>query len=73
MVTFNKKNNFYLCVNNFDVKYFCKDDADHILNYLGNHYAVSTDWEDSNYPGFTITWNYKEGYIDIPMTEYVAK
>ena len=42
MVTQN--NIFSLFVDNFGVKYFSKDDADHLLNSLRNHYAVSTDW-----------------------------
>ena len=33
-----------LCMDDFGVKYFSTDDADHLLKSLKNHYAVLTDW-----------------------------
>ena len=53
------------CVDDFGVKYFSKDDADHLLESLKNHYAISTYWEGHNYLGFTINWNYNEVYVYI--------
>ena len=47
------------------VKYFSKDDADHLLNSIKNHYAISIDWQGRNYLGLTIYWNYKKIYVDI--------
>ena len=35
----------YLCVDDLGVQYFSKDEADHLLDELKKHYAVSTDWE----------------------------
>ena len=34
---------YCLCVDDFGVKYFTKDDANHLLYSLKNHYAISTD------------------------------
>ena len=45
---------FCLCVDDFGKKYFTKDDANHLLNSLKKHYAISTDWEGGNYLGLTI-------------------
>ena len=49
---------FCLCVDDFGVKHFSKDDAINILDSLKKHYAISTDWEGRNYLGLTIYWNY---------------
>ena len=35
---------FCLCLDDFGVKYFNKDDADNLLESLKNHYAISIDW-----------------------------
>ena len=48
------KNIFCQCVDDFGVKYFSKDDADHYLDFLKNHYAmskigrvvISSDWKN---------------------------
>ena len=39
-----RKRNFCLCVDDFGVKYFSEDDANHLLNSLKKHYAISKDW-----------------------------
>ena len=44
--------NVYLCVGNCGVKYFNKNDADHLLESLKKYYAISTDWEGCNYMEF---------------------
>ena len=43
-----RKTNFCLCVDDFGVKYFTKDDANHLLDPFKNHYAISTEWEGLN-------------------------
>ena len=66
-------NIFCLYVDNFRVNYFSKDNADCHLNSIGKHYTVLNNWEGRNYLGLTIEWNYKEGYANILMLEYVVK
>ena len=39
-----------LCVDDFGVKHFTKDDANHLLDYLKKHYAISIEFDDRNYP-----------------------
>ena len=62
-----RKTKFCLFVDDFGVKYFTKDDANHLLDPLKKQYAISTDWELHNYPRFGNNWNYKEEYVDIPI------
>ena len=62
-----RKIKFCLCVDDFGVKYFTKDDANHLLDPLKKLLGISTDWEGRNYLGLTIYWNYIEEYVDILM------
>ena len=66
-----RKTKFCLCVDDFGVKYFSKDDADHLLNALCLHYKISVDYEGMHYCGFTIEWNYEKGYVDISIPNYI--
>ena len=66
-----RRTNFCLCVDDFGVKYFSKDDADHLLTALHSHYKISVDYEGVHYCGITIEWNYEKGYVDISMTKYI--
>ena len=40
---------FTLCVDDFEVKYFSKEDAHHLVNALNTNYEVITDWTGSLY------------------------
>ena len=64
---------FCLCVDDFGIKYFSKDDANHLLNALQQKYTISTDWTGKNYCGLTLDWNYVKGraYVDISMPGYI--
>ena len=64
---------FYLCVDNFGIKYYNKDDIHYLLNVLKKHYLVSEDWTGENYCGFKLTWYYKNGYVIAAMTNYIKE
>jgi hypothetical protein len=67
-----KPTKFCLCVDDFGVKYFNKEDASHLINALkASGYAISIDMKGENYCGLKLEWNYKEGYVDISMPGYV--
>ena len=68
-----KKTIFALTVDDFGIKYFEKDDAEHLLNALRQHYDISVDWKGMNYCGLTLSWNYKNGYVDVSMPGYVHR
>ena len=63
---------FTLVVDDFGVKYVGKEHADHLMESLKKYYPVAEDWTGGLYCGITLEWNYKEGYVDTSMPEYVA-
>ena len=52
-----RRTKFCVCVDDFDIKYYDKKDADHLLDCLKKYYKVTTDWEGRNYLGLTFHWN----------------
>ena len=66
-----RRTKFCLCVDDFGVKYFSKEDADHLITSLGKHYRCTTDWSGKNFCGFQIDWNYAHQYVDISMPVYI--
>jgi len=64
---------FCVCVDDFGIKYWSKEDADHLENALGKTFKYTVDREGKNYCGLTLDWNYKLGYVDISMPGYVPK
>ena len=62
---------FALCVDDFGIKYFCKADADHLLNSLRRSFEITVDWDGKNYCGLNIEWNYPAGHVTISMPKYV--
>jgi len=64
---------FCLCVDDFGIKYYSKQDVDHLLSAIGSNYQYTTDWSGSNYCGLNIDWHYDDGYVDISMQNYVQK
>jgi hypothetical protein len=62
---------FTLAVNNFGIKFFSKEDADHLFAAFAT--TLTKDWSGSNYLGFTLDWNYDAGQVDIFMPSYVPK
>ena len=65
---------FTLVVNNFDVKYTRRQDAEHLLGILETKFpAVSTNGGGVLYCGITLEWNYEERWLDISMPGYNKK
>ena len=62
---------FALCVDDFGVKFFSKEDALHLISSLKKNYEISQDWSGTNYCGLQIKWNYRKGFVDISMPKYV--
>ena len=59
----------YLCVDDFIVKYFNKDDADRLLNTLGKEYKYTVDWTCYNICDLTFERNYKYAFVDITIPD----
>ena len=64
---------FTLCVDNFGVKYFPKQDAYHLVNVLKTNYGVIIYWTGSLYCGLILGWHYAKGYVDISMPGYIIR
>jgi hypothetical protein len=61
-----------LCIDDFGVKYFSADNANHLLSTLKAYYKISIDWEGKKYCGFSIKWNYAKLYVNVSMPGYVV-
>ena len=68
-----RRTTFTLAVDDFGIKYFCKDDADHLFASLATKYELTQDWTGSQYLGFQLDWHYDQGYVDLSMPGYVTK
>ena len=64
---------FCLCVDDFGIKYYSQEDADHLINALKQHYKITIDKEGRNYCGLTFDWDYDNGWVDISMPGYIDK
>ena len=62
-----------MCVHDFEVKYFDTDDVEHLLDTVKQKYEVKVDWTGRNFLGYTLDWNYEQGFIDLSMPKYVPK
>ena len=60
-----------VCIDNFGVKYYTKEDANHLIDSLWAHYKCTTDWKGQHYCGLTFKWHYNKGYADESMPKYV--
>lgn len=68
-----RKTTFCLCVDDFCIKYYNNDDADHLLNSLKTNYKPTTDWSGTNFCGLILDCNYHRGYVEISMPTYIHK
>ena len=64
---------FALCVDDFGIKYFSKDNADHLIKTLKPHYDITINHDGQNYCRLTLDWNYAEGYVDVSMPGYIVR
>ena len=62
---------FCLYVDDFGIKFFNKEDAQHLLDTLGTHYTCTVDWAGINFYGLTLEWDYDKGHTDVSMPDYV--
>ena len=68
-----KPTKFCLCVDDFGIKYFTKEDSENLINALKEAYEITIDRDGTNFCGLHLQWNYKEGYVDVSMPKYVQK
>ena len=64
---------FCLCADDFGVKCYSKDNADHLCNSVSANFRCTVDKEGANCCGLSLSWNYKLGYADTSMPTCVPK
>ena len=62
-----------LCVDDFGVKYYSKNDLQHLHQAISQQYTCKIDEKGNNFLGFTLDWNYDKGYVDVSMPNYVKE
>jgi hypothetical protein len=55
-----RRTKFCLCVDDFGVKYFSEEDAQHLIHALKHSYSITVDKTGSNFCGLHLEWNYQE-------------
>ena len=68
-----RRTTFCLCVDDFGVKKFCRDDADHLLNALQQVFKVAVGWEGGKYYRLSLAWNYDKQYVNVSMPKYIPQ
>jgi hypothetical protein len=64
---------FTFAVDDFGVKCFSKEDADHLFSALEAKCDLTKDWTGAKNLGFTSDWHYDEGHVDTSMPHYIPK
>jgi hypothetical protein len=62
---------FSLVVDDFGVKYFGREHAEHLMECIKENYNISSDWKGVAYCGLTLDWDYKNRTADLPMPGYI--
>ena len=66
-----RKITFCLCVDDFGIRYYNTDDANHLLAALNINYKTSVDWSGLQFCGLNLQWNYPKQYFNISMPTYI--
>ncbi len=65
---------FTLVVDDFGVKYVCKEDVQHLITSIKTDYTITKDWTGNLYCGIQLDWDYEKRTVDIiSMPGYVKK
>ena len=64
---------FTLAVDDFGIKYFSRQDANHLLSALEDKYSITIDWSGDSYLALNINWQYDKCYVEISMPDYLHK
>jgi hypothetical protein len=64
---------FTLVVDNFGVKYICKEDVQLLITSIKTDCTITKDWTGNLYCGIQLDWDYVKRTVDISMPGYVKK
>ncbi len=62
---------FTLVVEDFGVKYVNKDNVKHLISSLSQDYTIDTNWEETQYLGITLDWDYSQHKVHLSMPGYI--
>ena len=60
-------------MDDFGVKYVNKEDVDHLMSALKEHYTVTEDWKGERYIGMHLRLDYAAKKVHPYMPSYVYK
>ena len=63
---------FFLCLDDFGIKYVFPEHAEHLLAALHIQYEVTTDWTGNKYLAITLISDYINCTCDLSIPEYIA-
>jgi hypothetical protein len=61
---------FSLVVDDFRVKYFGREHAEHLMACIKKSFNIPSNWNGTAYCGLTLEWDYKNHTVDIYMHGY---
>lgn len=64
---------FCLCADDLVIKYYNKEDLNHLITSISSHYKYYIDTTGTHYMGLTLNWNYDKQFVDISIPGYVPK
>ena len=64
---------FTLVVDDFEVKYANKKDAEHLMSVLKQEYEGTEDWKGERYIGMHLSWDYVGRKVHLTMPGYAEK
>jgi hypothetical protein len=64
---------FTLVVNDFGMKYVCKEHEQHLKNVLEEHFKLTCDWTGKRYIGITLDWDYNKHQVHLSMPNTCRK
>ena len=67
------KLSFTLVVDDFGIKFFSRESAEHLIRILRLKYKITLDWEGKHYLGMTLRWDYVRRKVFLSIPGYVAK
>ena len=64
---------FSLVVDDFNVRYKKREDAEHLLKTISNRYPVKAEWDPKFYLGITLEFDFEERTCKMSMQGYVKQ
>ena len=64
---------FCLVADDFGVKYVNKNDVDFLIETLQQHYKLTMAWEERQYCGVQLDWDYRQRSVTLSIPQYVQK